>query len=199
MRSMNEELLHSIGEFVAEKQFYTDSMPTVTEIQEKFHIARGTAYKYLKAAEKKGYCSKAEKYVRERFSKAEVIKAPASCGTPTYEEGIVEEYVKLPGCVFGEDDKIILYANGDSMNGIGIEDEDILVVSKQNTAKDGDIIIALLNGATTLKRLKYHEDGRPYLHPENPTYKDIEISEDDTFYIQGVLSHTIKDFRKYRA
>ena len=199
MRSMNEKLLQSIGEFVAERKFSNESKPTVTEIQEKYHIARGTAYKYLTTAEKKGYCSKAEKYIRDSFSKAEIINAPISCGSPTYEEGHIEEYVKLPGSMFGEDDKLVLYADGDSMTGVDIKDKDILVISKRNDAKDGEIVVALVNGATTLKTLMHHEDGRPYLHPENEAYDDIEISEGESFYIQGVLTYVIKNYRNYKS
>lgn len=199
MRSMNTELLEDIGEFVAERQLRRGVRPTITDIQEKFHIARGTAHKYLTTAERKGYCSKASKYLEERFSLGEIIDSSASCGAPTYEDAVIKEYVKLPGSVFGEDDKIVVWANGDSMTGAGIDDDDVLIVSKRTAARDGEIIIATLNGATTLKTLRHHEDGRPYLHPENSSYDDIEINEDDEFYIQGVLSYIVKSVRGYRS
>ena len=44
MRNMNEDLLKEVGAFVAERTFNNEAKPTVTEIQEKFRIARGTAY-----------------------------------------------------------------------------------------------------------------------------------------------------------
>ena len=71
------------------------------------------------------------------------------------------------------------------------------MVRKQVTANDGDIVVALLNGENTLKRFFHHSDGRPFLHPENPAYADIEITDEDTFYIQGVLSHVIKEIPPY--
>ena len=65
-----------------------------------------------------------------------------------------------------------------------------LLVNSEN----GDIIVALLNGENTLKRLRYDANGRPYLHPENPVYPDIMIHEGDRFYIQGVLIYAIKAY-----
>lgn len=199
MRNMNEDLIKEVGAFVAERAFNNEAKPTVTEIQEKFRIARGTAYKYMKAAEKKGYCNRLDKYQRERFSSGMVVDASTSCGTPTYEEENVKEYVKLPGSMFGEDDKIITKANGDSMIEAGIDDGDVLIVSRQHEAKDGEIILALVDGATTLKTLMHHEDGRPYLHPENEAFDDIEIYEGTSFSIQGVLTYVLKNYRGFKS
>ena len=199
MRSMNDNLLREIGSFVAERTFNDGARPTITEIQEKYHIARGTAFKYLKTAEKKGYCSRIDKYNREQFSSGIVVDAAASCGTPTYEEANVKELVKLPGCMFGEDDKIITWANGDSMIEAGIEDGDTLIISKQMEARDGEIILALVDGATTLKTLLHHKDGRPYLHPENDSMPDIEIYDGMSFNIQGVLTYVVKNYRGFKS
>ena len=199
MRSMNDDLLREIGAFVAAKTFNDEARPTITEIQEKYHIARGTAFKYLKAAEKKGYCSRIDKYNKEQFSSGIVVDAAASCGAPTYEEANVKELVKLPGCMFGSDDKIITWANGDSMIEAGIDDGDTLIISKQLEARDGEIILALVDGATTLKTLLHHEDGRPYLHPENRTMPDIEIYDGMSFNIQGVLTYVVKNYRGYKS
>ena len=78
------------------------------------------------------------------------------------------------------------------MIGAGIQEGDQLIIRKQVTADDGDIVVALLNQENTLKRLRHDADGHPYLHAENPTYPDIEIREEDSFYIQGVLTYVIK-------
>ena len=74
-----------------------------------------------------------------------------------------------------------------------IHEGDLVVIRKQVTADPGDIVVALLNGENTLKRLMLDESGRPYLHPENRNYDDIEIRDGDEFYIQGVAVKIIKD------
>ena len=72
----------------------------------------------------------------------------------------------------------------------GIAPGDLVVVRKQNTADEGDIVVALIDNETTLKRFyldKEHKCVR--LHPENKTMKDILVN---TCYIQGVAQHVIK-------
>ena len=88
MRSMNEDLIKAVGAYVAERIFNDETKPRIVDIEEEFHIARGTAFKYLKAAEKRGYCSKFEKYNNKQFASGIVVDGTASCGTPTYERQI---------------------------------------------------------------------------------------------------------------
>ena len=82
----------------------------------------------------------------------------------------------------------MLRTYGDSMIDIGIRKGDLIVVKKQNYANDGDIIVALVDGETTLKRF-FKEGSKIILHPENKTMKDIIVKECD---IQGVLVSCIK-------
>ena len=84
----------------------------------------------------------------------------------------------------------MLRTHGDSMIDAGIEDGDKVVVKKQNHAKAGDIVVALVGNETTLKRYYPEpEKQRVRLHPENKTMKDIIVRE---CYIQGVAEHVIK-------
>ena len=73
----------------------------------------------------------------------------------------------------------------------GIEDGDLVVVHKQETAKDGDIVVALVNNENTLKRF-FHDRRRRCirLHPENSAMEDILVRE---CFIQGVAQQVIKD------
>ena len=66
-----------------------------------------------------------------------------------------------------------------------------MVVKKTREAQKGDIIVALLNGENTLKRLRISH-GKVSLHPENSRMEDIPVSHEDEFYIQGVATHVIK-------
>lgn len=72
----------------------------------------------------------------------------------------------------------------------GIEPGDLVVVRKQNTADEGDIIVALVDNETTLKRF-YRDKKRKCirLHPENSRMKDIFVRD---CYIQGVAQNVIK-------
>lgn len=64
------------------------------------------------------------------------------------------------------------------------------MLRKQNSAEDGEIVVALIDGETTLKRL-YHKDGKIVLHPENKRMKDIVV---DNCSVQGVLVSCIKKY-----
>ena len=73
----------------------------------------------------------------------------------------------------------------------GIAEGDLVVARKQNTADNGDIVVALVDGEATLKRF-YKEGNRIRLHPENSTMEDFYV---DDCYIQGVAIHVIKKLR----
>ena len=92
--------------------------------------------------------------------------------------------------LFGSGDFFILRAHGYSMVEAGIEPGDMVVVKKQNTANEGDIVVALVGSDTTLKR--YYTDKKRRcvrLHPENKEMTDI-LTKDCR--IQGVAQHVIK-------
>ena len=72
----------------------------------------------------------------------------------------------------------------------GIDPGDLVVVRKQNTADDGDIVVALVDNETTLKRFYIDKEKKCVrLHPENRTMNDILVK---SCYIQGVAQHVIK-------
>ncbi|MBR0284604.1 MAG: repressor LexA, partial [Selenomonadaceae bacterium] len=113
-----------------------------------------------------------------------------SCGTPEYAEENYEEYVPLPAALFGEGEFFILRARGTSMIEAGIDPGDLVVVRKQQSADVGDIIVALVDNETPLKRFYIDKDKKCVrLHPENKTMKDILVN---SCYIQGVAQHVIK-------
>jgi DNA polymerase V len=76
---------------------------------------------------------------------------------------------------------------GDSMEGAGIYDGDILLVDCSLPAHDGDIVIAIVNAEMTVKRLRQPHASTPYLQPENPRYPNIRISEGSELDIWGVV------------
>ena len=86
----------------------------------------------------------------------------------------------------------MLQASGDSMIGAGIDSGDLVLIKKQSTAEFGQIVVALVDNETTLKRLKKSKSTNEiYLHPENPDYNDIYLDSD--LVIQGVAVKVLKD------
>lgn len=79
---------------------------------------------------------------------------------------------------------------GDSMQGAGIFNEDILVVDRSKTPSCGKIIIACLNGEFTVKRLRI-KNKVVFLCPENPKYKPIRVTNECDFEIFGVVTYNI--------
>ena len=77
-----------------------------------------------------------------------------------------------------------LRVHGDSMINAGIQDGSILVVHKQETAENGEVVVAMLNGEQTVKRLKILGE-TTFLWPENPAYDPIPVTAKDSFIILG--------------
>ncbi len=117
------------------------------------------------------------------------ILGTVPCGPLSLEEESVEEIVQLPVSVFGKGPLFLLHASGDSMTGAGIDDGDLVLVRRQEEARNGDIVVAFVEGeGNTLKR--YRKYGRTvFLHPENPKYRDIPLHD---CRIQGVAVSVIK-------
>lgn len=185
--TLNEMSLY-VNDFIMERNSY----PTVRELGTRFGLCKSSAHRYLKLLKEEGRLPSDSKMLPGEEERAAWLSNTISCGLPSYQEEDIDGYVRLSSAVFGKGQKYLLTASGDSMIDADIVEGDVLVIRKQATADDGDIIVALLNGENTLKRLMRRDDGTPYLHPENTAYSDIEIGGEDTFYIQGVLTHVIK-------
>jgi DNA polymerase V len=85
--------------------------------------------------------------------------------------------------------------SGDSMIGAGIFSGDLLIVDRALEAKDGDVILAVLDGEFTVKRLRLDGDA-VILLPENEKYQPIKIHDGAEFEVWGVVTNTIHNLRK---
>lgn len=84
-------------------------------------------------------------------------------------------------------------AVGDSMKGRGIDDGDLLVIDKSLEPRDGDIVVAFVDGEFTLKTVKLEPDGSClWLMPANDNYSPIKVTEGNNFIVWGVLTYNIK-------
>ena len=95
-----------------------------------------------------------------------------AAGSPILAEEYIEDQVSLPESMVGDGTNFILKVHGDSMINCGIMDGDYVVVHKQNTANNGEIVVAIIDGSATVKRF-YRENGRFRLQPENNTMAPI--------------------------
>ena len=102
-----------------------------------------------------------------------------SAGSPVMADENVEEYLAIPSDYAGNDPHFALRVKGDSMIGAGILDGDVVVARRQDTASEGDVIVALIPGLAedeaTVKRF-HRRDGRVLLMPENPAMDPIELT-----------------------
>ena len=83
-----------------------------------------------------------------------------------------------------------LRVSGDSMNGAGIHDGDLLVVDRSLDPRPGRVVVAVLDGGFTLKRLTRHQ-GRLRLEAANPSYPPLDLQSCDDAQIWGVAIHVI--------
>lgn len=176
--------------------------PTVREIGDSFGITVKGAYDHLKAIEKKGFlrCEQNKSRSIELLVDNEGMRAPQTvavplvgniaAGSPIIAEENITDYLDFPKSLLGRGEYFALKVRGDSMTGAGIENGDIAVIQKQNVARDGEIVAALLEDEATLKRFKKGQ-GSVQLIAENPAYKPI-VAKD--VQILGVLSAIFRNY-----
>jgi repressor LexA len=99
-----------------------------------------------------------------------------AAGQPLLAEENIEEYVQIPEIAGGEEGEYLLRVRGDSMKNVGILPDDVVVVRKQDTADDGDIVVALVGEEATVKRF-FKEADHVRLQPENETLEPIRSRE----------------------
>lgn len=202
MRCKDNELLNSILDYINNKLIYEHYNPTMQEIANQFSISKSTAHSYISELELKGLLKR--KYENGRFDlttnatskiKSSVANIPIvgeiACGTPILAEENIEDYVYISKEFLGNGEFFALRAKGESMINAGINDGDIVIVRKQNTAEEGQIVVALIYDEATLKR--YYIDKKKKkirLHPENAFMEDMFF---DSIDIQGVVKKVIKD------
>ena len=116
-----------------------------------------------------------------------------AAGTPIEAIRNENDFFDVPANLLGNGDHYALRVDGDSMIKAGINDEDIVIIRKTNQARDGKIVVALVDGQeVTLKRLR-REAGKVILEPENDAYKPRVLTA-DRVQIQGELSSLIRTY-----
>ena len=177
--------------------------PTVREISEHFEISIRAVQDHIIALQKKGFLSQAQKRARSitvlsdnssrtaPFIGRVPLLGTVAAGKPLLSEENLDGYVNLtepfvrPGKSY-----FALRVRGQSMINAGILDGDLAVVEQASTAQDGQIIVAVIDDAITLKRY-YKEAGRIRLQPENPQFQAIYCTD---VRIVGILSNIVRTY-----
>lgn len=177
---MLTERRRKILEFI--QKYFNDyeRYPTIREICNHFNLrSTNGVYEHLKALEREGYIlidRKKSRSMKVNFNKINLRKLPllgiVPAGEPVYplvEEG---EYLDNVNDLIKGD--FILKVKGDSMVNAEIYDGDLVSVDINREIKNNDIVVALIDGEVTLKRIKFDKD-KIILQPENPDYKPIYV------------------------
>jgi len=190
---------HEIVEFIRDYVAENDYAPTMQEIADHLGVSRPTVFEHIEALQAKGALH------REALKSRAIELAPELAGTPTalplvgtIAAGSPIEAIESPEVLDLEDlfrgrpgETFALRVRGTSMIDEQIRDGDYVIVEKRSEAKNGETVVAIVDGGdATLKRF-YKEKGRIRLQPANPDMKPIYVKD---CQVQGIV---IGVLRKY--
>lgn len=199
MKLLDEELLANIKKYCEIYFFENTLSPSRRNIAAHFGISTSKVQRYLERLKELGEIDfeGTRSITTESIEKANnstvtvALVGSINCGPLSFAEENITEYFKLPTSLFGRGEFFALRASGDSMINAGINDGDLVLIRKQNTAEEGEIIVALVDDESTLKRFyRDTKNKRFILHPENEKYDDIIV---DDLVIQGIVTKVLKD------
>lgn len=202
MQKKNDERKLEVYNFINDFIKEYGVCPSYDEIASSIGCAKSTLFKYMKRLEEEGYI---ERYGRNQVVTVEnsnsIDRVPVigsvACGKPKLAIEDIQGYLPINIDWLGRGEYFGLVADGDSMINIGINDGDIVIVRKQSTAENGQVVVALIPDeyggemTATLKRF-YKERGRYRLQPENDSMKDIYV---DKLEILGIAVKNISDVK----
>ena len=141
--------------------------------------------------------NKNEEYFKESLTSVPYLLSRISAGFPSPADDYIENNLSLSELLIRNHlSTFLMKTSGDSMMDVGINDGDILVVDRSIEPKNRDIVIAILEGNLTVKRLLFKTNGSVVLKSENKAYMDIKIPESADLEIWGVVTSAIHQFIK---
>jgi len=197
---MLTERQRGILEFIQTEQREKGITPSTREIQHHFGFASQTSVmQYIATLERKGFLDRHARKARALITPVQKVRitdipiyGQIPAGMATLTEQTIEGHVSLDmrsvnasknGRTFA------LRVRGDSMIDAHILDGDIVILEDRKDVQNGDIVAALIDGETTLKRYVM-EHGRPYLKAENPLYPNLVPARE--LRIQGVMVSLVR-------
>ncbi|BBO89835.1 transcriptional repressor LexA [Desulfosarcina ovata] len=188
---LQRETLEEICRYINAKGY----PPTVKELSVTFGISHSSVHERINQLVRKGHLKREGRKARGLT----VVKRPKDmaadlvavavvrtvvAGEPVLAEGNIIGEVLVDAVTVKSGEFFALRASDDSMTGAGINDGDLIIVRRQQLAENGDIVVAVLNGETTVKRLRL-EDRRIELVPENPGLAPVKVRPKDDLRIMG--------------
>lgn len=189
-----------ILDFIQAEQREKGLTPSTREIQKHFRFASQTSVmQYLRALEQKGFINRHARKARALITPVQKVRihdipiyGQIPAGMSTLTEQSVEGHVSLDtksANASKNADTFALRVRGDSMLDAHILDGDIVILENRKDVQNGDIVAALIDGETTLKRYVM-DRGRPYLKAENPAYPNLIPARE--LVIQGVMVSLVR-------
>ena len=176
-----------IADFIKQYAAKYGYPPTVREIGKAVGLASSsTVHAHLANLEKYGILRRnptKPRAIELLIDRAKKAIAPAglplvgqvAAGQPILAEENIEDYMQVPVVAGGDEGEYVLRVSGDSMKGAGILEGDFVVVRRQESAKNGDIVVALVGDEATVKRY-FKEKDHVRLQPENDAIEPIRSS-----------------------
>jgi repressor LexA len=195
-----KEILDYMGSFIEDRGY----APSFEEIADAFgYSSLATVHEHLSNLERKGYIRKAYNESRsveltEPQAGAPSVELPllgaVAAGLPIEAVQDQETLTVPPDMVSRRRDNYVLRVEGNSMIEEQIRDGDYIVVQAQETAEDGQMVVALVGEeAATVKKLYREPGGRVRLQPANPTMEPILVDARDV-RVQGVVVGVIRKY-----
>ncbi|PYK85731.1 MAG: repressor LexA [Verrucomicrobia bacterium] len=190
----------NVLDFIQREQREKGITPSTREIQSHFRFASQTSVmQYIAALERKGFLDRHARKARALITPVQKVRitdvpiyGQIPAGMSTLTEQTIEGHVSLDARsanISKNREKFALRVQGDSMIGAHIIDGDIVILEDSKEVQNGDIVAALIDGETTLKRYVM-EHGRPYLKAENPRYPNLIPARE--LKIQGVMVSLVR-------
>jgi repressor LexA len=190
----------NVLDFIQSEQRQKGITPSTREIQKHFRFASQTSVmQYIAALERKGFLSRHARKARALITPMQKVRirdvpiyGEIPAGMSTLTEQTIDGHVSLDARsanVSKNGRTFALRVRGDSMIGAHIVDGDIVILEDRKDVQNGDIVAALIDDETTLKRYVV-ERGRPYLKAENPRYPNLSPARE--LKIQGVMVSLVR-------
>lgn len=178
-----------ILEYIKQEILQRGYPPAVREICEAVHLrSTSSVHSHLETLEKNGYIRRdptkprAIEILDDEFNltRREVVNVPmigrVAAGEPILAEQNIQDYFPIPVEYMPNSESFMLKVKGESMINAGILSGDTVLVQRQSTAQDGDMVVALVDDSATVKTF-YKEDGHYRLQPENDTMEPIIVED----------------------
>ncbi len=200
IKIMLTERQRGILEFIQTEQREKGITPSTREIQHHFGFASQTSVmQYISTLERKGFLDRHARKARALITPVQKVRitdipiyGQIPAGMATLTEQTIEGHVSLDARSVNASKNSRTFAlrvRGDSMIDAHVLDGDIVILEDRKDVQNGDIVAALIDGETTLKRYVM-EHGRPYLKAENPLYPNLVPARE--LRIQGVMVSLVR-------